>query len=57
MKYKAKDGSMYLIYLYDSYRGTWKIEDLPFTPDVRIMSENGKNQFIKSQGLKPMENK
>lgn len=52
MTYQDSKGNKYLIYLYSDYRNLWKIENLPFNGTVRQMSEQDKNQFIKSNGLK-----
>lgn len=52
MKYQDSKGNKYLIYLYSEYRNVWKIETLPFDGSCQTVSEQGKNQFIKSNRLK-----
>lgn len=52
MKYKDKQGKMYLIYCYSHVRNTWKIEDYPFTGNVMEVGESYVKQFIKSNRLK-----
>ena len=55
MKYQKKDGKKYLIYLYSEYRNSWKIETLPFDGSCQVVSEQQKNQFIKSNRLKAVK--
>ena len=52
MKYKDKQGKMYLIYCYGHVRNTWKIEDYPFTGSSMEVDESYVKQFIKGNRLK-----
>ena len=55
MKYQNSEGKKYLIYLYSEYRNSWKIETLPFDGSCQVVSEQQKNQFIKSNRLKAVK--
>ncbi|GFH43016.1 hypothetical protein Hs30E_15670 [Lactococcus hodotermopsidis] len=46
----------YLIYCYSDYRNTWKVENYPFDRTVRVLSERGKDNFIKNNKLKEVGN-
>ena len=52
MKYKDKQGKMYLIYLYSQVRNIWRIEDYPFTGSVIEVGESYVKRFIKDNRLK-----
>ena len=51
MRYKDKQGKMYLIYCYSHVRNTWKIEDYPFTGRVMEVDESYVKKFVRENKL------
>lgn len=55
MKYRDKQGKMYLIYCYDHKRNTWIIEDYPVTGRMMMFDVSDVERFIRDNGLEEVQ--